>query len=80
MDKKGFYCIFVLYSDHSTEKYEVEKMKLANKQFSKSVQKEERKFETKILYLKGKTREEAMKAYHRLLSSSADQPIYFTRS
>ncbi len=38
-------------------------MKLANKQFSKSVQEEARKFETKILDLKGKRREEAMKAY-----------------
>jgi hypothetical protein len=55
-------------------------MKLANKQFSKSVQEETRKFETKILDLKGKTREEAMKAYRRLLLSSTDQPIYFTRS
>jgi len=55
-------------------------MKLANKQFSKSVQEEARKFETEILYLKGKRREEAMNAYRRLLLSSADQLIYFTRS
>jgi len=55
-------------------------MKLANKQLSKSVQKEARKFETEMLDLKGKRREETMKAYRRLLLSSADQPIYFTRS
>jgi hypothetical protein len=55
-------------------------MKLANKQFTKSVLEEERKFETKILYLKGKKREEAMNAYRKLLLSSADQLIYFTRT
>jgi len=55
-------------------------MKLANKQFSKSVQEEARKFETEILDLKGKRREEAMNAYRRLLLSSADQLIYYTRS
>ena len=55
-------------------------MKLANKQFSKSVQEEARKFETEILDLKGKRREEAMNAYRRLLLSSTDQLIYFTRS
>jgi len=55
-------------------------MKLANKQFNKSEQEESRKFETEILDLKGKKREEAMNAYRRLLVSSADQLIYFTRS
>lgn len=55
-------------------------MKIANKQFSKSVQEETRKFETNILDLKGKRREEAINAYRRLLLSSADQLIYFTRS
>jgi hypothetical protein len=54
-------------------------MKLANKQSSKSAQ-EVRKFETQILDLKGKRREETMKAYRRLLLSSADEPIYFMRS
>ncbi len=54
-------------------------MKLANKQSSKSVQ-EARKLETQMLDLKGKRREEAMKAYRRLLLSSADEPIYFMRS
>jgi len=55
-------------------------MKLANKQLSKLVQKEARKFETEILYLKGKKREEAMNAYRKLLSSLPDQLVYFTRS
>jgi hypothetical protein len=54
-------------------------MKLANKQFNKSEQ-EAIKFETEILDLKGKKREEAINAYRRLLLSSADQLIYFTRS
>ena len=55
-------------------------MKLSNKQFNKSVTEEVRKFETEILYLKGKKREEAMNAYRKLLLSSADQLIYFTRT
>jgi len=55
-------------------------MKLANKQFSKSVQEKARKFGTEILDLKGKKREETMNAYRRLLLSSADQLIYYTRS
>jgi hypothetical protein len=79
MDKR-LHCIFVLYFDHSTEKCKVKKMKLANKQFSKSAQEEARKFETEILDLKGKRREEAINAYRRLLLSSADQLIYYTRS
>ena len=36
--------------------------------------------ETEILNLKGRKREEAMKAYRKLLLSSADEPIYFMRS
>jgi hypothetical protein len=36
--------------------------------------------ETEILDLKGRKREEAMKAYRELLLSSADEPIYFMRS
>jgi len=55
-------------------------MKLANKQFNKSVPEEVRNFETEILYLKGKKREEAMNAYRKLLLSSTDQLIYFTRT
>jgi len=55
-------------------------VKLANKQFDKSVSEEVRKFETEILYLNGKKREEAMNAYRKLLLSSADQLIYFTRT
>jgi hypothetical protein len=55
-------------------------MKLANKQLSKLVHEEARKFETEILCLKGKKREEAMNAYRRLLSSLPDQLVYFTRS
>jgi len=54
-------------------------MKLSN-QFNKSVPEEVRNFETEILYLKGKKREEAMSAYRKLLLSSADQLIYFTRT
>ena len=47
--------------------------------------KEARRFEieileTEILDLKGEEREEAMKAYHKLLLSSADEPIYLMRS
>jgi len=77
---KRLYCIFVLYFDHSTEKCKVKKMKLANKQFSKSVQEEERKFETEILDLKGKKREEAMNACRSLLLSSGEPLIYYRRS
>ncbi len=60
-------------------------MKLANKQFNKSEREEARKFEIEILEkelvdLKGKRREEAMKAYRRLLLSWVHQPIYFMRS
>ncbi len=56
-------------------------MKIANKQFNKSVPEEEvRNFETEILYLKGKKREEAMNTYRKLLLSSANQLIYFTRT
>ena len=47
--------------------------------------KEARKFEIEtlereILHLRVKTREEAMKAYRKLLLSAADEPIYLTRS
>jgi len=80
MDKKAFTAFLSFILTILLKKYEVKKMKLANKQFSKSVQEEARKFETKILDLKGKRREEAMKAYRRLLLSSTEQPIYFTRS
>lgn len=72
---------FAIYFDHSTEKCKVKNMKLVNKQFNKSVPEEVRNFETEILYLKGKKREEAMNTYRKLLlSSAADQLIYFTRS
>jgi len=80
MDKKAFTAFLSFILTILLKKYEVKKMKLANKQFSKSVQEEARKFETKILDLKGKRREEAMKAYRRFLLSSTEQPIYFTRS
>ena len=36
--------------------------------------------ETEIIDLKGRKREEAMKAYRKLLLSSADELIYFLRS
>ena len=60
-------------------------MKLVNRRFSKSVQKEARKveieiMEKEILYLKGKRRERAINAYRKLLLSSPDQLTYFTRS
>jgi len=58
----------------------VKNVKLANKQFNKSVSEEIRKFETEILYLNGKKREEAMNAYRRLLLSSGDPLIYYRRS
>jgi len=46
---------------------------------------EARKFEMEILgkeilYLKGENREQAMKAYRKLLSASADEPMYLARS
>ena len=52
---------------------------------SERTRKEARKFEIEILEkeildLKGKIREEAMKAYRKLLLPSADEPIYFMRS
>jgi hypothetical protein len=63
---------------------QVKTMKLANKQLSKSEQEDARKLvevlEMKLLDLKGKRREEAIKAYRKLLLPSADQPIYFMRS
>ena len=51
---------------------------MSNKQFRKPVHKETR-FETELLDFKGKRREEAMNAYRRILLSSADQLIYFTK-
>ena len=46
---------------------------------------EARKLEMKmlgeeILDMVGETREEAMQAYRKLLSASADEPMYLTRS
>jgi hypothetical protein len=46
---------------------------------------ESRKLERKmlgeeILDMVGETREEAMQAYRKLLSASADEPMYLTRS
>jgi hypothetical protein len=46
---------------------------------------ESRKLEMKmlgeeILDMVGETREEAMQAYRKLLSASADEPMYLTRS
>ncbi|MDH5419871.1 MAG: hypothetical protein OEX06_06025 [Candidatus Bathyarchaeota archaeon] len=55
-------------------------MELTNKRLSRSLQEEVRKFQTEILDLKGKKREEATKTYRRLLLPSADEPIYFVRS
>lgn len=58
-------------------------MRLSNKQFSKSQRErkvEIERLEKEILEFKGEKREEEMKAYRRLLLSSADQLIYFVRS
>lgn len=38
-----------------------------------------RKLETEILQLKGRKREQALKAYRRLLFSLEDEPVYFAR-
>jgi hypothetical protein len=39
-----------------------------------------RMLENEILNLVGERREEAMKAYRKLLSSTSDEPIYLMRS
>lgn len=59
--------------------------KPANKQFNRSEREEAMKFEMEALEkekldLKGKKREEAMKAYRRLLHSSVYPLVYFMRS
>ncbi len=59
-------------------------MKL-NKQPSKLAQQKARKFEIEllekeILDLKGEKRDQAMKAYRKLLSTQTDKPLYLTRS
>ena len=54
-------------------------MQLVDTQFKKSVAEKIRNFETEIPYLRGKKREEAMNAYRKLLLSTPDQLIYFTR-
>jgi len=41
---------------------------------------EMRMLENEILNLVGERREEAMKAYRKLLSSTSDEPIYLMRS
>jgi hypothetical protein len=41
---------------------------------------EMRMLENEILNLVGERREEAMKAYRQLLSSTSDEPIYLMRS
>ena len=58
---------------------------LGGELLSERTRKEARKFEIEILEkeildLKGKIREEAMKAYRKLLLTSTDEPIYFMRS
>ena len=58
-------------------------MRLSNKQLSNSKREgkvEIERLEKEILEFKGEKREEEMKAYRRLLLSSADQLIYFLRS
>ena len=41
---------------------------------------EMRMLENEILNLVGERREETMQAYRKLLSASADEPMYLTRS
>jgi hypothetical protein len=41
---------------------------------------EMKKLGEEILYMVGETREEAMQAYRKLLSASADELMYLTRS
>jgi len=58
-------------------------MKLSNKQLSKSNREGKAEIERlgkEILEFKGEKREEGMKAYRRLLLSSAEKLIYFVRS
>jgi len=58
-------------------------MRLSNKELSRSKREgkvEIERLEKEILEFKGEKREEEMKAYRRLLLSSADQLIYFLRS
>ena len=55
-------------------------MKLENNQLSKLLQEEASKFETEILDLKGKKREQAMNSCRRLLLSSGEPLIYYRRS
>jgi len=54
-------------------------MQLVDIQSNKLVAEKIRNFETEIPYLKGKKREEAMNAYRKVLLSTPDQLIYFTR-
>ena len=68
------------FFDHSTEKYKVKNLKLADKQYDKSVAEKISNFETEIPCMRGKKREEAMKAYRILLSSTPDQLIFFIRT
>jgi len=55
------------------------------KELSEQNEKEARKLaielmEKEIVYIKGRRRQEAMRRYRRLLSSLAEEPIYFVRS
>ena len=55
------------------------------KELSKSTREEAIKlqiaiFETEILKLKGRKREEAMRTYRKLILPSMDEPIYLLRS
>jgi hypothetical protein len=54
-------------------------MQLVDTQSKKSVAEKIRNFETEIPYMRGKKREDAMNAYRKLLLSTPDQLIYFTR-
>jgi len=50
------------------------------KELSELSREETERMETEILKLKGRKREKAIKAYRKLLLSSADEPIYLMRS
>jgi hypothetical protein len=57
-------------------RYEAECMKPENEARAFEM----RMLENEILNLVGERREEAMQAYRKLLSASADEPMYLTRS
>ena len=66
-------------------KHKVKGMKLKNMQLSKTKQEngcivEIEIMQVEILNLKGTPREEAIKAYHKLITRCQNQPVYLKRS